>query len=102
MYFYKLMCMVTSTHLEISTNIMHQYVVRPVALKMMMCMLSDELDGGAISMYLDATETRVDLQQDVTIEHTDTITDDKYWHQFATVDHRKDVEELVLPKQSEC
>ena len=39
MYFNKLMCMVTKTHLEIRTDTMHQYVAGPTTLKTMMCML---------------------------------------------------------------
>jgi len=64
-------------------------------------MLLDELDGGAISAYLDATKVRVRLQQDVTIEHANTITDDQAWHHFTTVDHREDFEGLVFPQLSE-
>jgi len=30
------------------------------------------------------------------------IMDDQAWQQFATIDHHKDVEELVLPQRSEC
>lgn len=96
----KLMCMVTNTHLEIIIDTMHQYVVGPVALKTMMHMLSDELDRGAICFYSDATEARVCFQQDVTIGCPDTITDDQYWYQFATIDLRKDVQELVFPQLS--
>lgn len=98
MYFNKLMCMVTSTYLEISTNTMYQYVTGPIALKMMMHMLLDELDKGAISVYLDATEARVRFQQDVTFECADTITDDQAWNQFATINHHGDVEELGFPQ----
>jgi len=59
---------------------MHQYVAGLVALKMMMCMLSDELERGAISVYPDATEARVYFQQDVTIECMNTIMDNQAWH----------------------
>lgn len=97
MYFDELMCLATNTHLEISADTMHQYVVGPIALKTMMHMLSDELDRGAKSVYPNATEERVHFQQDVTIKHTDTITDYQTWHQFATIDHCKDVEDLVFP-----
>jgi len=78
MYFDKLMHMVTSTHLKINTDTMDQYVVGPTALKMMMHMLSDELDRGAISMYSDATEARVHFQKDVTFECVNTIKDNQY------------------------
>ena len=101
MYFDKLMCMVTSTHLEISTDTTHQYVVGLVALKTIMCMLSYDLDRGARAVYPDAMEARVSFQKDVTIEYTDTITDYQACHQFANVDHREDVEELVFPQLSE-
>ena len=79
---------------------MHQYVVGLDALKTMIHMLSDELDRGAKSVYLDATEARVHFKQDVTIEHVNTITGYKAWHQFSTFDHREDVEELVFPQLS--
>jgi len=58
MCFDKLMCMVTSTHLEISTNTMNQYVAGPTGLKMMMHMLTDELDTKVISLCSDATKVR--------------------------------------------
>jgi len=74
MYFDKLMCIVTYTHLEISIDTMHQYVAGSATLKTMMHVLSNELDRGAKSVYPDATEPRVLFQQDVTIEHADTIT----------------------------
>ena len=97
MYFDELMHVATSADLEIGTDTMHQCVASPAALKTMMRMLTTELDRGAKSMYSDATEARVRFQQDVTIEHTDTITDDQAWNRFAIVDHHKDVKELVLP-----
>ena len=59
MYFDKLMLMATNTCLESSVDTMHQHVVSQVAPRMTMCMLSDKLDGGAISVYPDATEARV-------------------------------------------
>ena len=49
-------------------------------------------------MYPDAMEARVHFQKDVTLEYTDTIVDYQAWHQFATVDHHEDVEELVCPQ----
>ncbi len=101
MYFNKLMCMVTSTHLEISIDTIHQYVASLATLKTMMHMLSDELDRGAISMYLDATKARVHFQQDVSFEWVDIIMDDQDWNQFTIVDHHEDVEELVFPQLSE-
>lgn len=52
MYFDELMCVATSA------DTIHQCVVVLAALKTMMCMLSYELDRGAKSMYLDATEAR--------------------------------------------
>ena len=101
MYFDQLMRIATNADLEISTYTIHQYVVGLIALKTMMRMLSDELDRGAKSVHLDATEARVCFQKDVTIEYTDTITDYQAWHQFTTIDHHKDVEELVFPQISE-
>ena len=59
MYSNKLMWMTTSTCLEINIEIMKQHVVGPVAPKTTMHMLLDELDGGAISVYPNATEARV-------------------------------------------
>jgi len=62
MYCNKLMHIVTSTHLKINVDTVHQYVAGLATLKMIMCMLSDELDRGAISMYPDAMEVRVRFQ----------------------------------------
>ena len=62
MYFDKFMCMVTNTHLEINIDTTHQYVVRPTTLKKMMCMLSYEFNRGAISVYSNATDARVQFQ----------------------------------------
>lgn len=59
MYFDKLMRITTSTCLETSTNTMHQHVAGSVTPRMTMRMLSDKLDGGAISMDLVAIEERV-------------------------------------------
>jgi len=100
MYFDALMHVATSADLEISTDTMHQYVVGSAALKTMMHMLADELERGTRSMYPDVTEARVRFQQDVTIKHANTITDYQAWHQFATVNHHEDVEELVFPQLS--
>lgn len=69
---------------------------------MTMCMLLDELDREAILVYLDATKVRVRIQQEVTIECADTITNEQAWHQFAMIDHHKDIKELVSPQLSEC
>ena len=99
MYFDKLMHMVTSTHLKINTDTMDQYVVGPTALKMMMHMLSDELDRGAISMYSDATEARVHFQKDVTFECVNTIRDNHIYIS-SPVDHHEDVEGFVFPHLS--
>lgn len=99
MYFYELMHVATNADLEISANTMHQYVGL-AALKTMMCMLIDELDRDAKIVYPDATKERVHFHQNVTIEHTDTITDYQAWHHFATIDHHEDVEELVFPQLS--
>lgn len=90
----------TSIDLSISADTMHQCVAVLAALKTMMCMLLDELDRGAKSMYPDATKARVCFHKDVTIEYMDTIIDYQAWHQFTTVDHHEDVEELVFPQLS--
>ena len=79
MYFDKLMCTNMDTYLEINADTMHQHVTGPVAPKTAMHMLSDELDWGAILVYPDATKASFRFQQDVTIEHTDTIMDDQDW-----------------------
>ena len=50
MYFSKLMCMTTNTHLNIITNTINQCVVGSAAPKKTMCMLEDELDEGAEPM----------------------------------------------------
>ena len=74
------MCIAINPDLPISADIMHKYVVGLVALKTMMCMLSNELDRGARVVYLDVMEARVRFQTDVTTEHTDTIKDYRSWH----------------------
>ena len=51
MYFGKLMCMTTSTHLKINMGTMHQFVSSSAAPKKTMCMLADELDEGAKPMH---------------------------------------------------
>jgi len=96
------MDMVMNRHLEINIETVHKYVSGPATLKKMTHMLSNKLERGAISMYLDVVEPRVFFQQDVTIEPTDTITNDQAWHQFTTIDHHKDVKELVSPQWSKC
>jgi len=101
MYFDELMGIATSTDLEIRVDTMHQYVFGLAAPKTMICMLSDELDKGAKSVYPDATEEIVRFQKDVTIEYTDTIMDYQAWHRFDTINHCEDVEELVFPQLSE-
>lgn len=86
-----------SADLAINTDTMYQYVTSSTTLKTMMRMLSDELDIGAKSIYLDATEARVHFQKYVTIEYIGTIADYQSCHQFATIDHHDDVKELVFP-----
>ena len=58
MYFDKLMHTTTNTCLERSLDTMHRHVVSPVAPRKTMCMLSDELYRGVISVHPDATEAR--------------------------------------------
>lgn len=84
-----------------SANTIHEYVASLGALKTMMCKLSDEFDRRAKLVYPYATEAIVLFQQDVTIEYADTITDYQALHQFATIDHREDVNELIFPQYSE-
>ena len=96
----KFMCMVTSTHLEINTYTMRQYVAGLATFKMMMRMLSNKLEKGAKLVYPDATEARVCFQKDVTTKYIDTIMDYQAWPLFATIDHCEDVEELVFPQLS--
>ena len=59
LYFDELMCTATSPNLPISADIMHKYVVGPVTLKKMMCMLLDELEKGAQAVYPDAMAAMV-------------------------------------------
>lgn len=73
---------------------MRNYVAGLATLKTMMCMLSDELDGGARAVYPDAMEARFMFQIDFTAKHTDTIKDYQSWHQYVIVDHHEDVEQL--------
>ena len=47
MYFDKLMCMTTITHLKISTDNMHQCVSNSTVPKKIMRILADKLDEGA-------------------------------------------------------
>jgi len=51
MYFGKLMCMTTNTHLKISMDTMHQCVFSSAAPKKTMHMLVDELDEGSKPMH---------------------------------------------------
>ena len=51
MYFDKLMCMTTNTHLKINTDTMHQCVSGSTVPKKTMHMLADELDEGAEPMH---------------------------------------------------
>lgn len=51
MYFGKLMCMTTSTHLEINMDNMHQYVVGSTIPKKTLRMLVNELDEGVKPMH---------------------------------------------------
>ena len=46
MYFGKLMCMTTSTHLKISKDTMHQCVSSSASPKKTMFMIADDLDEG--------------------------------------------------------
>ena len=80
LYFNELMHTATSPDLPISADIMHKYVVGLTALKTMKHMLSDELDKGARAVHLDAMETKVKFQTDVTMEHMDTNKDYWSWH----------------------
>jgi len=90
----------TNQELVISVDTMHQYVVDLAALKTMMCMLSDELYRVSQVVYLNEMEAKVHFQKAVTTEYTDTVGDYQAWHQFATVDPREDVKELVFPQLS--
>lgn len=91
----------TSPYMSIIVDTMHRYVTGPTTLKTKMHMLSDNLDRGAQAVYPNAMEARVRFQKDVTLQYMDTITDYRAWHQFATVDHHEDVEELVFQEFSE-
>lgn len=91
------MCTATSAYLQMSEDTMHKYVTGPTTLKTMMSMLHDELDRGSKSVYPDATKARVRFQKDVTMEYANTIVGYQAWHQFATNDHHKDVDELDFP-----
>jgi len=65
-------------------------------IKIMMCIISNELDKGAKSVYSDEMEAIAHFLKDVTTEYVDTITDCQAWHQFSTIDHWEDVEEIVF------
>jgi len=101
MHFDQLICIATSVDWQMSIGVMQQYVARPDTPNTMMHMLFDELDRCSKSVHLSAMEARVCFQKDVTIEYRDTTTDYQAWHQFATIHHREDVEELVFPQLSE-
>lgn len=98
LYFEQLMRITTSIDLKMIADTMHQYVVGPATLKTMMCMLYDELDRGAKSVYSDSTEVRVFFQKDVNMEYADTITNYQGWHQFTTINHQEDVDDLDFPQ----
>jgi len=95
-YFDELMCIAIKIDLVINTDTMHQYVAGLATLKMMMHMISDELDKGAKWAYPDETEARICFQKYVTTKYMDTITNYQDLHQFATIDLHEDVEELVF------
>jgi len=82
----------TNPNLSISEEIMRKYVVGPATLKIIMCILLDEFDNGARAVYLDAMEARFKFHIDVTPEHTNTIKDYRFWHQYVTIDQHEDVE----------
>ena len=75
MYFDELMHVATIADLENNTNTMHQYVVGSDAVKTMMHMLSNKLDGEARSVHPNVMEARVRFQKDVGLEYIDTIAD---------------------------
>lgn len=60
-YIKELICIDTNADLVISVDTMHQYVIGLALVNTMMRMLSDKLDRGAKTMYVDAIEARVHL-----------------------------------------
>jgi len=59
---------------------MHQYIVGSTELKIMIHMLSNELEKDAKLVYPDVTEGRVHFQKNFTIEYMDTIKKYLTWH----------------------
>lgn len=82
----------TNPNLPISADIMCKYVAGLATLRMLLHILSDELDRGAQVVYLDAMEARFRFQTDVMAEHTNTIRDYQSWRQYVNVDQHEDVE----------
>jgi len=80
---------------------MHQYVIGLAALKTMIRMIYEELDRGAKSVNLDATEARFHFQKDVIMDYANTIIDYQAWNHLATIDHQENVNELVFPQLPE-
>jgi len=62
---------------------MHEYVASLATLKTMMHMISDGLDWEAQVVYLDTIKVKVRFQMDLTMEHTDTIRDNRAWYQYV-------------------
>ena len=69
------MCIAISLDLVISEDTMHKYVFGLTKLKIMMHMLSYELDRGARVVYPNSMEARFHFQNDVTLAYMDTIAD---------------------------
>ena len=101
-YFEELMRISTIAGLEISVDTMHQYVAGSIALKTMMCMLSDGLERGAKVVYLDATKAIICFLERC---HHRVHRHHCKLRSLASVlppsDHHEDVEDLVLPQLSE-
>lgn len=93
-YFDELMRISTSLDLPISGYIMCKYGSGMATLKIMMCMLIDDLEKGARVVYPNAMEVRFRFHIDVTAEHMDTLKDYQSWHQYVTVDQHEDVKKL--------
>ena len=77
---------------------MQNYIGVPAQINTRLLLLKKEIQTGCKSMYPNAMEARDHVQEDVTIELMDTITDDQAWNPFATIEDHEDVEEMVFPQ----
>lgn len=101
MYFGKLMCMITNTHLKISMDTLHQCVSNLAAPKKTMRMIVDELDEGAEPMH------RLQWRQEFYLARCHHEVHAQHHERSSLVSthhlhHHKHVKEFSTSKQTEC